>query len=109
MEWAGSLNGTQTVLYVRACGQVTPDKSCDHTAGVCAVMVRNWDLLIFYLILNFDCALRISHSFSVFGVVVCSVACMNPHSKLELVLLPKLLSSEILCKTKNISDVSSRF
>ena len=40
LEWAGQLNGTQTAIYVRACGQVElGTEECDHTAGVCGVVV----------------------------------------------------------------------
>ena len=40
MQWAGLLNGTRTALYVRSCGQVeSGTEGCDHTAGVCGVVV----------------------------------------------------------------------
>ena len=47
MRWAGQLNGTQTALYVRSCGQVeSGTEGCDHTAGVCGVVVSIFFLFI---------------------------------------------------------------
>ena len=49
MQWAGQLNGTQTALYVRSCGQVeSGTEGCDHTAGVCGVVVSIFFLLLWW-------------------------------------------------------------
>ena len=59
MQWAGQLNGTQTALYVRSCGQVeSGTEGCDHTAGVCGVVVslfyHGGETSCMYLIRLFD-------------------------------------------------------